>query len=96
MTVETRCVIDFGDISSLVFECLHCGARIVQKADERAIAPIQCASCKQEWRHPTQPSPVSQFVDLLNVLKKSENGHFKLKLEFDAAKLVAPIRQLPC
>ena len=94
MTLETKCIMDLGDISNLVFECAdeRCRARITRSADIGINLPVKCGACGSEWLPPGIESAVFTLTKALASLRGNPPSHFKLRLEFDGTPLMPQSR----
>ncbi len=94
MTIERRLIVGLGDITAVVFECVHCGVRVAINPDDLGTLAGKCPRCSYTWGlvEPVSNVPptnlsrsfISDFTQALMKIRRldPQTVGFRLLLEF--------------
>jgi hypothetical protein len=93
MTVETKHLIDIGDIVSIEFACKNCKSTLLHSLAEFGRVPTQCPNCKEGIVEHLGPDYVA-IEEAVKAIKRLKDRHIPVRLRFEIVGLQTGQKQI--
>jgi hypothetical protein len=82
MTVETKHLIEVGDIVAIEFTCGKCKSTLLHSVADFARVPTECPNCKEDIVEHLGPDYVA-IEDAVKAIKRLKDRHIPVRLRFE-------------
>jgi hypothetical protein len=82
MTLETKHLIEIGDIVSIEFTCKKCTSTLLYSIAQFGRVPTQCPNCKEDIVEHLGPDYVA-IEEAIKAIKRLKDRHIPVRLRFE-------------